>query len=236
MSGIKAIETSYKGYRFRSRLEARWAVFFDSLPIRWRYETQGFVVQDLFCYLPDFYLPDWDLYLEIKPDLPYECVTPDNSILVVANADGITPLGKFLLAATALYRQPSGSPPVGKGRLLMLCGTPGGPRLQEYRGRWKLNDGAVALACHNMGGDGPLVSINAWSDDDNGRLDIWPFYTNGEPFSAEQSGQMFTAAHFPTGTITTVYLGPGRRYSTPRLAAAYTAARSARFEYGETPK
>ena len=29
MSDIKAIETYYKGYRFRSRLEARWAVFFD---------------------------------------------------------------------------------------------------------------------------------------------------------------------------------------------------------------
>jgi hypothetical protein len=26
----KAIETHYKGYRFRSRLEARWAVFFDT--------------------------------------------------------------------------------------------------------------------------------------------------------------------------------------------------------------
>jgi len=26
---IKAIETQYRGYRFRSRLEARWAVFFD---------------------------------------------------------------------------------------------------------------------------------------------------------------------------------------------------------------
>ena len=27
---IKPIETHYKGYRFRSRLEARWAVFFDA--------------------------------------------------------------------------------------------------------------------------------------------------------------------------------------------------------------
>lgn len=26
---IKAIDTIYKGYKFRSRLEARWAVFFD---------------------------------------------------------------------------------------------------------------------------------------------------------------------------------------------------------------
>ncbi len=33
MSEIKAIETRYKGYRFRSRLEARWAVFFDALSV-----------------------------------------------------------------------------------------------------------------------------------------------------------------------------------------------------------
>ena len=33
MSEIKAIETYYKGYRFRSRLEARWAVFFDAAGI-----------------------------------------------------------------------------------------------------------------------------------------------------------------------------------------------------------
>jgi hypothetical protein len=27
---IQAIETVYRGHRFRSRLEARWAVFFDA--------------------------------------------------------------------------------------------------------------------------------------------------------------------------------------------------------------
>lgn len=31
LSYVKAIDTVYKGYRFRSRLEARWAVFFDAL-------------------------------------------------------------------------------------------------------------------------------------------------------------------------------------------------------------
>ena len=31
MSSIQVIETAYKGYRFRSRLEARWAVFFDAI-------------------------------------------------------------------------------------------------------------------------------------------------------------------------------------------------------------
>ena len=53
---IKAIETRYKGYRFRSRLEARWAVFFDALCIEWEYEREGFVLP-YGPYLPDFWLP-----------------------------------------------------------------------------------------------------------------------------------------------------------------------------------
>jgi hypothetical protein len=57
MVKIKAIETEYKGYRFRSRLEARWAVFFDRLGIEWQYEPEGFVLSDETRYLPDFYLP-----------------------------------------------------------------------------------------------------------------------------------------------------------------------------------
>jgi hypothetical protein len=51
---IKAIETVYKGYRFRSRLEARWAVFFDTLGIEWVYEPEGFETTDGYRYLPDF--------------------------------------------------------------------------------------------------------------------------------------------------------------------------------------
>lgn len=39
---IKAIETGYKGFRFRSRLEARWAIFFDVLDVPWEYEPEGF--------------------------------------------------------------------------------------------------------------------------------------------------------------------------------------------------
>lgn len=39
---IKPIETYYNGYRFRSRLEARWAVFFDAAGIKYQYEEQGF--------------------------------------------------------------------------------------------------------------------------------------------------------------------------------------------------
>ncbi len=63
---IKPIETIYKGYRFRSRLEARWAVFFDSLGIKWEYEPEGIEFDDGTRYLPDFYLPDSNQFFEVK--------------------------------------------------------------------------------------------------------------------------------------------------------------------------
>ena len=67
---IKAIETRYKGYRFRSRLEARWAVFFDAFPLRWEYEHEGYDLGKEGYYLPDFYLPDLEggTFVEVKPD------------------------------------------------------------------------------------------------------------------------------------------------------------------------
>jgi hypothetical protein len=67
-SKIKAIETEYKGYKFRSRLEARWAVFFDTLGIDWVYEVEGFNVQGFGWYLPDFYLPHVKQFCEVKPE------------------------------------------------------------------------------------------------------------------------------------------------------------------------
>jgi hypothetical protein len=38
---IRAIETLYRGCRFRSRLEARWAVFFQTLGVPWHYQPEG---------------------------------------------------------------------------------------------------------------------------------------------------------------------------------------------------
>lgn len=57
MDKVKAIETHYNGYRFRSRLEARWAVFFDTLGVDYRYEMEGFELPSGKRYLPDFYIP-----------------------------------------------------------------------------------------------------------------------------------------------------------------------------------
>lgn len=64
---MRAIETSYKGYRFRSRLEARWAIFFDSLKLKWEYEGQGYHVGSEM-YLPDFWISTWNCFAEIKPN------------------------------------------------------------------------------------------------------------------------------------------------------------------------
>jgi hypothetical protein len=63
---IKAIETVYKGYRFRSRLEARWAVFFDALDVAWEYEKEGYDLGAVGWYLPDFWLPDLGMWAEVK--------------------------------------------------------------------------------------------------------------------------------------------------------------------------
>lgn len=67
----RAIETNYAGYRFRSRMEARWAVAFDALGERWLYEPQGYEIVlvktgEQRRYLPDFYLPERRLWVEVK--------------------------------------------------------------------------------------------------------------------------------------------------------------------------
>lgn len=66
MSIIKAIETKYKGYKFRSRLEAKWAVFFDNAKIKYEYEPEGYEDENGKRYLPDFYLPGFDAHVEVK--------------------------------------------------------------------------------------------------------------------------------------------------------------------------
>ena len=73
---IKPIETLYNGFRFRSRLEARWAVFLDGLGVRYEYEPEGFEIPGVGAYLPDFRVmcharrgqecEPFPLYIEVK--------------------------------------------------------------------------------------------------------------------------------------------------------------------------
>lgn len=80
MNEIKPIETVYNGYRFRSRLEARWAVFFDSLGIEYEYESEGYCNVDGVNYLPDFYLPEFRCLFEVKRGGLFEGGCPNKEL------------------------------------------------------------------------------------------------------------------------------------------------------------
>lgn len=71
---IKAHQVEYRGYLFRSKLEARWAYFFDKMGLGWEYEKKGYRMgaSKLFpagCgYIPDFFFSF--CVAEVKPDDP----------------------------------------------------------------------------------------------------------------------------------------------------------------------
>lgn len=83
---MEAKKTLYNNTLFRSKLEAKWAVFFDLSGIKYQYEPEAFLCEDKSQYTPDFFLPeaalrngydyndndkltkiDPGVYLEIKP-------------------------------------------------------------------------------------------------------------------------------------------------------------------------
>lgn len=66
---IRAIETEHNGHLFKSRLEARYAVLFDALGIKYEYEFEGYDLDGEW-YLPDFWLPEFECWIEIKPKAP----------------------------------------------------------------------------------------------------------------------------------------------------------------------
>lgn len=77
---VQAIETEYGGYKFRSRLEARWAVFFDTIDIEWEYEPEGYELPSGKRYLPDFKVKcygtrgycgekPFELFVEVKGEM-----------------------------------------------------------------------------------------------------------------------------------------------------------------------
>lgn len=94
---LEPIQTYYNGIKFRSRTEARWAVFFDALGVPYIYEKEGYDLGQLISaallerqgspeeailielaslnlgwYLPDFWLPNQELWVEIKGGRPTE--------------------------------------------------------------------------------------------------------------------------------------------------------------------
>lgn len=55
------------GFRLRSSAEANLVRLFDYLNIKYEYETKRFKLSDDSIYICDFYLPVYDLHIELKP-------------------------------------------------------------------------------------------------------------------------------------------------------------------------
>jgi hypothetical protein len=177
---MKPIETSYKGYRFRSRLEARWAVFFEALGIRWEYEPEGFETRTG-RWLPDFYLPDHrKAYIDVK-----HADASEQELMSVREK--------------AYWLQQSET---GSGLLLI-----GSPWTGDYRLEGFLLE-AYDGHCINQGefSYGLANESHLWITDKNESFSL---------ATLERSDRRQNNLH-------------------QRLIAAFTAARSARFEFGES--
>lgn len=63
-------EVEYNGTRFVSPVEARWAVFFHTIGLKYEYKTTECQMDDNSMYTPDFWLPELRFWLEVKLDEP----------------------------------------------------------------------------------------------------------------------------------------------------------------------
>lgn len=226
MGEIKPIETVYKGYRFRSRLEARWACFFDALGIEWRYEHQDYMLESGVRYLPDFWLPVQRRWIEIKGQVPSK---------------------EELEKARLLYRY-TGYPvcvfhdlPGSHGGTFFYsvrtfdgeCGRTGEIEMKDMGWRVCVHCGVVDVVLRMDDSEvitnkvtGEVLGVN---NKNINACDCGVGRSIPEPRCA--SGCVFVKDPCPSGCER---FDDGQRH--PRLIAAYTAARQARFEHGESGK
>ncbi len=143
-TALKAIETSYRGYRFRSRTEARWAVFLDVAGIEWTYEEEGYDLDGVW-YLPDFVLKVYGgrCWMEVKPTAP----TLNDAAWIKASKLSAIARGPVIVTCS----QPDITVP------LMLF--EGGRVYRTYRWARCLRCGVVAPS---MGGDGAHLTCGCF--------------------------------------------------------------------------
>lgn len=210
---IKPIETEYNGYKFRSRLEARWAVFFDAAGIEYQYEPEGVETSDGDKYLPDFYLPELETYVEVKGKRPgYE--------------QEILRLPKFIEWGGRIKQ------------ILILSDVPG---KTEDGGIWHFP--AFYWNCLGVDrgwfffsdcGNGVLGNV---SRANYYRPCITKWDLNRGNFSIEpKSDYSESMKNITEPTIINGYQFPTSWEHNENVASALLKARQARFEHGETPK
>lgn len=238
--GIKAIETSYAGCRFRSRLEARWAVFFDRMGVSWEYEPQGYeldwrlsfcpeeggcsnrvtrtwgendqyqeaVCGDVIRYLPDFWLPDLELFCEVKGSLS------ESELLRLVNA--VAAMGRNCQQADGSNRD-----------FLILGPIPTHADLVPWRTH--MHKGTLMLSPWLGEGAGPGGHL--CSGGSNFVYDVggvWGDISEIADYSEWKDPALAAKSLLAGGLALSKY---SKKSS---FSAAYRAARSARFEHGES--
>jgi hypothetical protein len=225
MSRISPIQTRYADCHFRSRLEARWAVFFDSLGIPWQYEPEGFNLGEAGAYLPDFLIrPNTAdaLWFEVKGRFPTEDEIRKAQALSVGT--GIR---------SCVYFGPIGMP--APADLYELSFDQYGDREDSWR--WDDETGWHTYPCGpapweiDLAPTAYMLFPNART---KARSGLW-WWTDCEycdKVIMKWHGQIGFCPYWgeivPEGRV----LYPSFGHASPRLRAAYTAAKSARFEFG----
>lgn len=218
---MKAIETRWKGWRFRSRTEARWAVFLEAMGIAFEYEPEGLALPSG-PYLPDFRFQLHDLLWAVREGEDHYVEFTKNYWLEVK---GQPPTREELqlLWEAARHTQSTG---------LLAIGAPDF-RGQIYRLSGNLESLDRELFLHKYDG---LATFAACSH----REGVTLLYPDARPIPDPETGEEYPPAdqlwlghlQMPDGYDRTV--GNWRPIASPRVRRAYDAARSARFEFGET--
>ncbi len=215
--GLKAIETVYNGYRFRSRLEARWAVFFDALGVPFEYEKEGFDLGEAGWYLPDFWLPEQKMWFEVKGSEP----TPDESRKA-------TELAAATGSNVLVYRGPVEPPTIPPIRSVMMKYE--GMQTYPLHPHAPLSVDTTVLGERKIGGigmwivHGPMVRCypDYWWSQCPACMEARPTYRGSGYHTNCPLWQKTLRREDLTFTMSTL-----------AIENAYFAARQARFEHGQ---
>lgn len=199
---LKPIETCYDGYKFRSRLEARWAVFFNALDIKYEYEPEGYDLGNGLYYLPDFWLPEQDCWVEVKGAAPTPKEFAKALKLTILSGKPVFiaegPIPSFSLKAPKLYNI-WGLTSSGYGRTFAwtVCG------LCHKVGITECGSDGLLCNCENYDGFGAFADEKYCGQG---------LYACSECVCSDKGKCHYDPAYHPF------------------LSKAYTAARQARFE------
>jgi len=231
----KPIETQYRGFRFRSRHEARWAVALTALGVKWEYEKEGYDLDGVW-YLPDFWLPDHKIWVEVKANL--EDVTEEEQLkaraLAVATKRTCVIVGEFITNCLCYHNDPVSDAWRIPAPLDELAGGVG----LMFSGKMDA-DKSCPIYCAVCGDQHVHMNkceiVPSWMTYDTAGISFWCEQGcsydllignhKGDGFAEVVNAKMLSDSLVE-------YLTSGVAW---RIAEAFEKAKSARFEHGETP-